>query len=92
MKELVEGVAVGTRTDHPLRGYPVEELAARKSAVWNALSFLIEISHWPLQERAPVTMADLALARALCGELAWVHEWLAELIREHEEWVESLRR
>jgi hypothetical protein len=80
---MVEGVAVGTRT------VPVEELEARKSAVWNALQLLIRASEWKGGEQ--VTREDARLARAVSGELAWVHEWLAELIREHADWVESLR-
>jgi hypothetical protein len=80
---MIEGVAVGTRT------VPVEELEARRSAVFNALSFLIRAGEWQGGEQ--VTREDARLARAVSGELAWVHEWLAELIREHADWVKELR-
>lgn len=80
---MAEGVAIGQRT------VPIEELQHRRTAVWNALSLLIRAGEWRGGE--VIKPEDGALARAISGELAWVHEWLAELIREHEEWVKELQ-
>jgi|KBSMisStandDraft_5_1062788.scaffolds.fasta_scaffold3549145_2 hypothetical protein len=81
---MVEGVAVGMRT------VPVEELEHRASAVFNGCSLLIRISELSPLEPGHVTSEQVRLARQVSGELAWVHEWLRELIREHQEWAESL--